>query len=47
MVKANSQTDNTGKPKTSGRHKIRPRPGDWGFIVRGKGKPQNLAQDKN
>ena len=28
------------QPTKAGKHKIRPRAGEWGFMVRGKGKSQ-------
>lgn len=35
------------QPAKAGKHKIRPRAGEWGFIVRGKGKSQfQKTQDR-
>ena len=36
MEKANKSKST----KSDGKNKVRPRAGEWGFLVRGKGKPQ-------
>lgn len=40
MVKETNDKKKVNGNKTSGKNKIRPRAGDWGFLVRGKGKEQ-------
>lgn len=37
MAKTNKSKLRSSK---EGRNKVRPRAGEWGFLVRGKGKPQ-------
>ena len=33
--------------RTGGRYKTRPRAGEWGFLIRGKGKPQGQNINNN
>ena len=41
-----TKTDKSQSAK-AGKHKIRPRAGEWGFLVRGKGKSQvQKTQDR-